>query len=133
MRRKTLTAAAAAMVLAVLLVVPGSALAQLDDTAAWASNLSNTYRVVPNVTYGTANNRENKVDLYLPRGADGPTPGADVHPRRRVGWWLEGIQRAAAAAVAGKGLGGGERSVPVGPGLVGAGGNRQRDSAPRFL
>ncbi len=74
MRRKTLTAAAAAMVLAVLLVVPGSALAQLDDTAAWASNLLNTYRVVPNVTYGTANNRENKVDLYLPRGADGPTP-----------------------------------------------------------
>ena len=76
MRRKTLTAAAAAaaVVLAVLLVVPGSALAQLDDTAAWASNLSNTYRVVPNVTYGTANNRENKVDLYLPRGADGPTP-----------------------------------------------------------
>ena len=74
MRRKTLTAAAAAVVLAVLLVVPGSALAQLDDTAAWASHLSNTYRVVPNVTYGTANNRENKGDLYLPRGADGPTP-----------------------------------------------------------
>jgi acetyl esterase/lipase len=65
-----------AMVLAVaaLLAAPGSAVAQLDDTAAWASHLSNTYRVVPNVTYGVANNRENKVDLYLPRGADGPTP-----------------------------------------------------------
>ena len=66
--------AVAALVVAVLLVAPGAALAQLDDTAAWASHLSNTYRVVPNVTYGTANNRENKVDLYLPRGADGPTP-----------------------------------------------------------
>ena len=53
---------------------PGNALAQLSDTEAWASHLSNTYRVVPNVTYGTANNRENKVDLYLPRGVDGPVP-----------------------------------------------------------
>ena len=53
---------------------PGNALAQLSDTEVWASHLSNTYRVLPNVTYGTANNRENKVDLYLPRGVDGPMP-----------------------------------------------------------
>ena len=59
---------------ALLTVTPATARAQLDDTAAWASHLSNTYRVVPNVTYGVANNRDNKVDLYLPRGVDGPTP-----------------------------------------------------------
>jgi len=52
----------------------GSASAQLSDTETWASHLSNTYRVVPNVTYHTANNRENKVDLYLPSGVDGPVP-----------------------------------------------------------
>ena len=57
-----------------LLVPAAPASAQLSDPEAWASHLSNTYRVVPNVTYGTASNRENRVDLYLPRGADGPTP-----------------------------------------------------------
>ncbi len=67
-------AAVLGLVLAVLLAGPGTAQAQLSDAAAWASHVSNTYRVVPNVTYGVANNRENKVDLYLPRGADGPTP-----------------------------------------------------------
>ena len=57
-----------------LLGVPTAALAQIDQTAAWASHLSNTYRVVPNVTYHKANNRENRVDLYLPRETQGPTP-----------------------------------------------------------
>ncbi|HIE91333.1 MAG TPA: alpha/beta hydrolase [Acidobacteria bacterium] len=64
----------AAVVTAAMVVGAGSASAQLNDTETWASHLSNTYRVVPNVTYGVANNRENKVDLYLPRGVDGPTP-----------------------------------------------------------
>ena len=72
--RKNAIVTAVLLAVAALLVAPASAFAQLGDTAAWASHLSNTYRVVPNVTYGTANNRENQVDLYLPRGADGPTP-----------------------------------------------------------
>ena len=61
-------------VFAALLGAPLGAQAQLDEKAAWASHLSNTYRVVPNVTYHTANNRDNKVDLYLPRETEGPTP-----------------------------------------------------------
>ena len=65
---------AAAVIGAVLFLAPSSSLAQLNDTETWASHLSNTYRVVPNVTYHKANNRENKVDLYLPRGVDGPVP-----------------------------------------------------------
>ena len=72
--RKNAMMAAVVLAVAAVLAAPGSAVAQLDDTAAWASNLSNTYRVVPNVTYGVANDRANKVDLYLPSGADGPTP-----------------------------------------------------------
>jgi acetyl esterase/lipase len=63
-----------ALILAALVVFPSGALAQIDDTQAWASHLSNQYRVLPNVTYLTASNRDNKVDLYLPRGTDGPAP-----------------------------------------------------------
>ena len=62
------------VVFTALLGAPLGAQAQLDDKAAWASHLSNTYRVVPNMTYHTANNRDSKVDLYLPRGTEGPTP-----------------------------------------------------------
>jgi acetyl esterase/lipase len=62
------------LILAALVVFPSGALAQIDDTQAWASHLSNQYRVLPNVTYLTASNRDNKVDLYLPRGTDGPAP-----------------------------------------------------------
>jgi len=71
---KMTTLRMAAVVTAAMVVGAGGASAQLSDTETWASHLSNTYRVVPNVTYLKANNRENTVDLYLPRGADGPTP-----------------------------------------------------------
>ena len=74
MQRRRLAAAVVATAVAAALGAPAIAEAQLDSTAAWASHLSNTYRVVPNVTYHTANNRDNQVDLYLPRGAQGPTP-----------------------------------------------------------
>ena len=53
---------------------PAASVAQLDQTAAWASHLSNEYRVVPNVTYHVANGFENRVDLYLPRNASGASP-----------------------------------------------------------
>ena len=73
-RRRPAMAAAVAAAMAAALGAPAVAEAQIDSTAAWASHLSNTYRVEPNVTYHTANNRDNKVDLYLPRDAAGPTP-----------------------------------------------------------
>lgn len=63
-----------ALAAAMLMSAPTTSLAQLNDTETWVSHLSNTYRVIPNVTYHKANNRENKVDLYLPRGVDGPVP-----------------------------------------------------------
>ena len=70
MRKRTFSA----LILAALVVLPSGVLAQLDDTQAWASHLSNQYQVLPNVTYLTASNQDNKVDLYLPRGTDSPTP-----------------------------------------------------------
>ena len=50
------------------------AYAQLDETASWTSFVTNEYRVVPNVTYLTAEGQDNRVDLYLPQNADAPTP-----------------------------------------------------------
>ena len=48
--------------------------AQLGDTPAFLADVSNQYRVVPNVTYHVASNHENKLDLYIPRNASGQTP-----------------------------------------------------------
>jgi len=48
--------------------------AQLGDTRAFLADVSNQYRVVPNVTYHVASNHENKLDLYIPRNASGQTP-----------------------------------------------------------
>ncbi|MDP6581747.1 MAG: alpha/beta hydrolase [Vicinamibacterales bacterium] len=89
MKRNSLVAVAVVMVASI--AAPASSFAQLSDTEAWASHLSNTYRVIPNVTYGVANNRENNVDLYLPRGANGPTP---VLMYIHGGGWVGGSKEA---------------------------------------
>ncbi len=62
------------LALGALVVAPHGAEAQLGQTEAWVSHVSNEYRVIPNVTYHVANNQENSVDLYLPRNTTGPTP-----------------------------------------------------------
>ena len=60
-----------AVILILLLTVTISS-AQLSETAAWTVDLSNKYRVVPNVTYSVANNYECKLDVYLPRTLGAP-------------------------------------------------------------
>ena len=65
--------------------------AQLSETTAFLAHVSNEYRVVPNVVYHTANNHENRLDLYLPRGADGPTP---VLLMIHGGGWVQGTKEA---------------------------------------
>ena len=62
------------LALGALVLAPSAAVAQLDQTAAWASHVSNEFRVVPNVTYHVANGFENRVDLYLPRNASEASP-----------------------------------------------------------
>jgi len=62
------------LVMAGLLVAPTQAVAQLDDTTSFLAQVSNEYRVIPNVTYHVASNHENKLDLYLPNNAGGMTP-----------------------------------------------------------
>ena len=60
--------------ISLLTLLASSALAQLSDTAAWAGYLANQYRILPNVTYLTANNYESKLDLYLTRNESSPAP-----------------------------------------------------------
>lgn len=60
--------------LIILLALAFALPAQLSDTAAWAAYVANQYRVLPNVTYLTANNYESKLDLYLSRDESRPAP-----------------------------------------------------------
>ena len=56
---------------AFLLALPLSAADSVQD---WTAAIADQYRVNANVVYSTANGYDNKVDLYLPRNADGPVP-----------------------------------------------------------
>ena len=80
-------------------------------------------RTVPNIVYLRVNGWEGKLDVYAQR------PGADahrhLHPRRRMGAGHEGSQRADGAAVPRDGLLGGQRRVPAGQCVAGAGGDRR--------
>jgi len=60
--------------IAILVAEPSEANAQLGETSSFLAHVSNQYRVIPNLTYHVASNQENKLDLYVPRGATGPTP-----------------------------------------------------------
>src|ERR1700683_767328 len=68
-----LAASTLAAALAIAASLP-AAYAQLSETAAFAAQLQGQYRVVPNITYLTANNWEAKLDLYLPSGVNRPNP-----------------------------------------------------------
>jgi acetyl esterase/lipase len=92
-RRSLLTALTVAA-LAAGLAPPAHA--QLSDTAAWAAHLSNQYRVVPNLTYLTANNYEAKLDVYAPRPAAAPTPTLIyIHG----GGWVGGTKESAMLSI----------------------------------
>ena len=67
-------ASAFVFAIAVGFVGPRPAEAQLSETAAFLADISNRYRVVPDVVYHVADGHENTLDLYLPRNASGPTP-----------------------------------------------------------
>ena len=71
---KTCNAAAALVAALAIAALPPAACAQLSETAAFASQLQNEYRIVPNVTYLTANNWDAKLDLYLRREVSRPNP-----------------------------------------------------------
>jgi acetyl esterase/lipase len=82
-----------AMLVGVALVLAGpiDANAQLGETSSFLAHVSNQYRVTPNVTYHVAGNHENKLDLYVPRNASGPTP---VLMYIHGGGWVSGTKEA---------------------------------------
>ncbi len=69
-----------------------SASAQLSPTAIWATHAANAYQVFPNLTYLTANNYEDKLDIYKRRDTTGPQPTLIwIHG----GGWVGGTKEAA--------------------------------------
>lgn len=51
-----------------------SANAQLSGTAAWTATVQNEFRVIPDITYRTANGVDLKIDVYQSRNSNGPAP-----------------------------------------------------------
>jgi acetyl esterase/lipase len=69
---------------------------EVDPGVLAAAQLFNDYRIVPEVTYLTAEGHANNLDLYLPRNSAGPTP---VVLYFHGGWWVRGSRQASALAV----------------------------------
>jgi acetyl esterase/lipase len=75
-----------------LLAFPGPVPAQLSEAAASAVHISTDYRVMPNITYLTANNYDAKLDIYMPADLKAPNPTLIyIHG----GGWVTGTKEAA--------------------------------------
>jgi len=75
------------LLLPLLLLFTSMSVAQ-SDAASFAAALTR-YEVHPNIVYHTANNHENKLDVYKPIGVSQPTPVVVVI---HGGGWIEGTK-----------------------------------------
>lgn len=67
----------------------GSAFGQTAVSS--GADIARVYRIVPDITYATANNFDAKLDLYTPRTATTPVPTVVyIHG----GWWIAGSKEA---------------------------------------
>src|SRR5688572_5622169 len=89
--RISIAGSMSAAALIALAVLPWAAHGQLSEQAFWAARAASEYRIVPDVTYLTANNFESKLDLYLPRTPSGPTPTLLYF---HGGFWVRGSKDA---------------------------------------
>jgi acetyl esterase/lipase len=81
---------------ALLLMTCASAFAQLSGSATWAAQSQNHYNIRANITYGTYNNVENKLDAYIRRDAQGPQPALIfIHG----GGWILGTKEASMMSI----------------------------------
>jgi acetyl esterase/lipase len=69
-----------------------AAWAQLPESESWASSLVNQYTILPNIVYLTANNYENKLDVYRPSGDDVRPTLVYIHG----GGWVGGSKETSA-------------------------------------
>jgi acetyl esterase/lipase len=74
------------LLLSLFLLPANAAYAQLSDKAAWAADATIQYRVVPNITYLTANNYDAKLDVYTPRSANANAPAPTLVFIHGGGW-----------------------------------------------
>ena len=73
-----------------------TAFAQLPPAATWAVQGANHYAVRANITYGTFNNYETKLDVYQRRDASGPQPTVIfIHG----GGWIQGTKEASTMSI----------------------------------
>ena len=68
-----------------------AAIAQLSATESWSATVQNEFAVAPNIPYLRANGVELKVDVYRPRGIDGPVPTFIYY---HGGGWVGGSKEA---------------------------------------
>ncbi len=75
------------------IAAPDVASGQLSDPEAWAAQMPNEYRIVPNLSYLTAEGQDLQLDLYLPRNPAGPIPTVLYF---HGGFWVRGSRAASA-------------------------------------
>lgn len=56
------------------IILVNSSVGQSLDAATWAAQAVNQFRIVPDITYLTANGYDARLDVYTPREAKGPVP-----------------------------------------------------------
>lgn len=78
-------------ILALLIALSSAALAQLSEKATWVAETTGGFRVIPNITYLTANNYDAKLDVYTPNNQTAPVPTVlFIHGGGWVGGTKEG-------------------------------------------
>ncbi len=86
--KRTLTVSCVLLLVLAMPILLQAQTASLDP-AAWTAQLWTQYRIIPNITYGTANNVETKLDVYTIRNATGPVPTV-IHIHG--GGWVGGVK-----------------------------------------
>jgi acetyl esterase/lipase len=74
MTKRLLNSVLAVVLVSAVTLLPSGVSGQSAETGGRVADLSNKFRIVPNVTYVTANNWEAKLDVYVPREVTAPNP-----------------------------------------------------------
>ena len=107
-------------------LAPAPSHAQSSEAFAKALHIYDSYRVVSNITYLTANNWEAKLDVYQARDATTPNPTLIYF---HGGGWVAGSKESSSLTFLpflNIGLERGERRVSAGESLAGSGGGSGR-------
>ncbi len=76
-------------ILVLIVLMSGALAAQLSPAGKWAASTPHEYRIKPNIVYSTANDHENKLDLYVHWNSTKPHP---VMIYIHGGGWMAGTK-----------------------------------------